>query len=58
MFVVRLEYRQQWDRDFMAYLKKLDKKKPVILCGDLNVAHKEIGTNYSMGLPVYPADFS
>jgi len=35
----RLEYRQQWDRDFLAYLKKLEKKKPVIFCGDLNVAH-------------------
>lgn len=38
----RLEYRQQWDRDFLAYLKQLEKEKPVILCGDLNVAHKEI----------------
>jgi exodeoxyribonuclease-3 len=35
-------YRQQWDRDFLAYLKKLEKKKPVIFCGDLNVAHTEI----------------
>ncbi len=38
----RLEYRQQWDRDFLSYLKQLEKKKPVILCGDLNVAHKDI----------------
>ena len=38
----RLSYRQRWDRDFLAYLKKLEKKKPVILCGDLNVAHTEI----------------
>ncbi|HEV2696022.1 MAG TPA: exodeoxyribonuclease III [Verrucomicrobiae bacterium] len=38
----RLEYRQKWDRDFLAYLKKLEKKKPVIFCGDLNVAHAEI----------------
>ena len=38
----RLPYRQQWDRDFLAYLKKLEKKKPVIWCGDLNVAHTEI----------------
>jgi exodeoxyribonuclease-3 len=38
----RLTYRQKWDRDFLAYLKKLEKKKPVIFCGDLNVAHTEI----------------
>lgn len=38
----RLDYRQQWDRDFLAYLKKLETKKPVIFCGDLNVAHTEI----------------
>lgn len=38
----RLDYRQQWDKDFLKYLKKLEKKKPVIVCGDLNVAHKEI----------------
>lgn len=38
----RLEYRQHWDRDFLAYLKKLEKKKPVVVCGDLNVAHREI----------------
>jgi exodeoxyribonuclease III len=38
----RLAYRQNWDRDFLAYLKKLEKKKPVIFCGDLNVAHTEI----------------
>ena len=37
----RLAYRQQWDRDFLAYLKILEKKKPVIFCGDLNVAHTE-----------------
>jgi exodeoxyribonuclease-3 len=37
--LTRLEYRQQWDRDFLAYLKKLEAKKPVIFCGDLNVAH-------------------
>ncbi len=40
--LVRLEYRQKWDKDFLAYLKTLEKKKPVILCGDLNVAHTEI----------------
>lgn len=38
----RLEYRVQWDADFLKYLKKLEKKKPVIFCGDLNVAHQEI----------------
>jgi AP endonuclease-1 len=38
----RLDYRQEWDRDFREYLKKLDAQKPLILCGDLNVAHNEI----------------
>jgi exodeoxyribonuclease-3 len=38
----RLEYRMSWEDDFRAYLKQLDEKKPVILCGDLNVAHEEI----------------
>lgn len=38
----RLAYRQEWDSDFFAYLKKLEEKKPVIACGDFNVAHKEI----------------
>ena len=39
----RLDYRsKEWDRDFLKYLKKLDKDKPVVFCGDLNVAHKEI----------------
>ena len=38
----RLPYRQIWDKDFLAYLKKLERKKPVIFCGDLNVAHTEI----------------
>ncbi len=40
--LTRLAYRQQWDKDFLAYLKKLEKKKPIIWCGDLNVAHTEI----------------
>ena len=40
--LTRLEYRQKWEDDFRNYLKKLDSKKPVIVCGDLNVAHKEI----------------
>ena len=38
----RLDYRMRWEDDFLDYLKRLDKKKPVIVCGDLNVAHKEI----------------
>lgn len=40
--LTRLPYRQQWDRDFLGYLKKLEKTKPVIFCGDFNVAHTEI----------------
>lgn len=38
----RLDYRMKWEDDFRSYINNLDKKKPVILCGDLNVAHKEI----------------
>jgi len=38
----RLDYRMQWEDEFRSYVKQLDSKKPVILCGDLNVAHKEI----------------
>lgn len=38
----RLDYRMQWEDDFRAYIQKLDSKKPVIFCGDLNVAHEEI----------------
>ena len=38
----RLDYRMQWEADFRAYLQQLDSQKPVILCGDLNVAHQEI----------------
>lgn len=38
----RLDYRMQWDRDLLAYLKGLEQRKPVVLCGDLNVAHREI----------------
>lgn len=38
----RLDYRMQWETDFLAYLKGLEEKKPVIFCGDLNVAHREI----------------
>ena len=38
----RLDYRMQWEDDFRAYLLRLDERKPVIVCGDLNVAHQEI----------------
>lgn len=38
----RLDYRKTWDQDFLTYLKTLEKKKPVIACGDFNVAHKPI----------------
>lgn len=40
--LARLSYRMKWEDDFLAYLKDLDQKKPLILCGDLNVAHEEI----------------
>ncbi len=40
--LTRLDYRQQWDRDFLAFLKRLENKKPVIFGGDMNVAHTEI----------------
>lgn len=40
--LTRLDYRMQWEEAFKAYLKELEKNKPVIFCGDLNVAHKEI----------------
>lgn len=40
--LVRLDYRQQWDRDFLAFVKKLEKTKPVLVGGDLNVAHTDI----------------
>ncbi len=38
----RLDYRMEWEDDFCSYLKKLEENKPVIVCGDMNVAHKEI----------------
>ena len=38
----RLSYRQQWDAAFLSYLKKLEEKKPIIVCGDFNVAHRPI----------------
>ena len=40
--LARLPYRMEWEEDFREYLLKLNKKKPVVVCGDLNVAHKEI----------------
>lgn len=40
--LTRLDYRQRWDRDFLRFLKRLERKKPVIFCGDLNVAHTEL----------------
>lgn len=40
--LARLDYRMRWENDFRQYLKKLDEIKPVIMCGDLNVAHEEI----------------
>ena len=40
--LTRLEYRCEWEKAFLAYIKGLDEKKPVIFCGDLNVAHEEI----------------
>ena len=40
--LTRLDYRMRWEDDFLAYLKSIDSKKPVVLCGDLNVAHEEI----------------
>ena len=40
--LARLPYRMKWEDDFLAYINSLDEKKPVVFCGDLNVAHKEI----------------
>jgi exodeoxyribonuclease-3 len=40
--LTRLDYRMEWEDDFRSYLMRLDQKKPVVLCGDMNVAHKEI----------------
>ena len=40
--LARIEYRMKWENDFRDHLNQLDEKKPVVLCGDLNVAHKEI----------------
>lgn len=40
--LTRLDYRQRWDAEFLEYVKKLNRRKPVIFCGDVNCAHKEI----------------
>ena len=40
--LLRLDYRMEWEADFRAYINSLNEKKPVVFCGDLNVAHKEI----------------
>lgn len=40
--LTRIDYRMQWEKDFREYLCELDREKPVVLCGDLNVAHEEI----------------
>lgn len=40
--LARLSYRMEWEEAFLAYLKNLEEKKPVVFCGDLNVAHREI----------------
>ncbi|XP_046878385.1 DNA-(apurinic or apyrimidinic site) endonuclease [Hypomesus transpacificus] len=47
--LVRLDYRKTWDVDFRAYLCDLDKRKPLVLCGDLNVAHEEIDLKNAKG---------
>ena len=49
--LARLPYRMTWEDAFMAYLKGLEEKKPVIFCGDLNVAHKEIDLKKSQNQP-------
>ncbi|MDE6526652.1 MAG: exodeoxyribonuclease III, partial [Muribaculaceae bacterium] len=40
--LARLDYRMEWEDDFLTFMKELDSHKPVIMCGDLNVAHQEI----------------
>ena len=49
--LARLDYRMEWEAAFLAYLKQLEEKKPVIFCGDLNVAHKEIDLEKSQNQP-------
>ena len=46
--LARIDYRMQWEDDLRAYLQDLDSKKPVILCGDLNVAHEDIDLKLSL----------
>jgi exodeoxyribonuclease-3 len=45
--LVRLDYRQRWDAELLKYIQWLDKRKPVILCGDLNVAHTPIDLTHA-----------
>ena len=55
----RLSYKKEWDVDLRNYMKKLDQTKPVILCGDLNVAHLDIGKGWpSDTLTVYSSAVS
>lgn len=46
--LVTLPKRLQWNEEFRRHVKELDKKKPVIICGDMNVSHKEIGMYYNL----------
>ena len=48
--LVRLEYRQRWDEAFRKFLKGLASRKPLVLCGDLNVAHEEIDLRNPKGM--------
>ena len=50
----RLDYRMQWEDDFLRYIKTLDARKPVIFCGDLNVAHEEIDLKKPKTTPQHP----
>lgn len=51
----RLDYRQQWDRDFLAYTNELAAKKPLVYCGDLNVAHEPIDLKMTKPITTTPA---
>jgi len=44
--LVTLPKRLEWNKIFKKYIEELDQKKPVVICGDMNVAHQEIGNNY------------
>lgn len=48
--LVRIDYRQQWNQDFLAYINRLNANKPIIYGGDLNVAHREIGSLFCLFL--------